>query len=165
MNPEPNAKATTPSGARRAPRRTRPVSATLFRQVYDSPASLPGEAAWVTSDADVRKLEVLLALPEYTIGAPLWVSGDRRDCPSCGRQVSWLDIVASALQGIHDRALISKVILGDQRFVNVEIPNGIAGVVCFSCGGAIEGIRSFKCHNWAYAHGDIARLVLAAGGA
>ncbi len=48
MNLEPNAKATTPSIARRAPRRTHPVSATLFRQVYDSPGSLPGETAWVT---------------------------------------------------------------------------------------------------------------------
>lgn len=148
-----------PIRPRRNARRTYPVSSELFRAVYDSPGSLPGAEAWVTSDEDVRQLEGLLGLPARTIGAPLWVSGDVRACPSCGREISWLDIVASALGRVHDRALITQVILGEQRFVNTEVPNAIAGVRCFKCNAEIEGIRSFKCHNWAYAHGDTLRLI------
>lgn len=79
---------------------THPVSDTVFRAVYDSPASLPGHYKWVTSDRDVRQIEELLGMPPKTIGAPLWVSGDRKRCPNCKR--------------------------------------------------AIDNLRSFKCHNWAY---------------
>lgn len=150
---DPQANATT------SKRRTYAVRDELFREVYDSPRALPGKEAWVTPENDVRELEKLLGIPSGAIGAPLWVSGDRRDCPSCGREISWLDIVSSALGRVHDRGLITRVILGAQRFVNTEVPAGIAGVTCFACGAAIDGIRSFKCHNWAYAHGDIARLV------
>jgi len=146
------------SGAGGSGRRTVAVSPHLFREVYDSPRSLPGKEAWITRDADVRELEQVLKLPADSIGAPLWVSGDRRTCPTCDREINWLDIVTSALGTVHDRALISSVILGEQRFVNVEL-DAIAGVRCFGCQTAIEGLRSFKCHNWAYAHGDIARLV------
>jgi hypothetical protein len=42
-------------------RRTRMVEPDVFRQVYDSPASLPGKQRWVTSDADVRAIEDLLS--------------------------------------------------------------------------------------------------------
>jgi hypothetical protein len=140
-------------------RRTIAVSNEVFRAVYDSPDSLPGAEVWVTPDADVRELESLLGLEQYTIGAPLWVSGDSRICPKCGRTISWLDIVASAVERVHDRSLITRVILGEQRFVNTEIPDAIAGVSCANCHTAIEGIRSFKCHNWAYAHGDIETIV------
>lgn len=140
-------------------RRTHAVSNDLFREVYDSPASLPGKHRWVTSDADVAAIEELLGLEPRTIGAPLWVSGDSRHCPSCNREVSWLDIVSSAVRGVHEPGLIASVILGEQKFVNTEIPGQIAGVRCQACGRSIEGIRSFKCHNWAYAVGDIARIV------
>jgi hypothetical protein len=147
------------SSRSRSGRRTHAVSSDLFRQVYDSPASLPGARSWVTTDEDVRQIERLLELPARSIGAPLWVSGDSKACEECGREVNWLDIVASALERIHDRALIAKVILGDKRFVNTEVPDSIAGVVCFKCGEPVSGLRSFKCHNWAYAYEDMLPLI------
>ncbi len=133
------------------PRNTREVSEEVFRAVYDSPASLPGEHRWLTPDEDVRKLESLLGMPSKTIGAPLWLSGESPDCASCGRRTSWLDIVSSALQRTHDRAMIARVILGERKFINTEAPAAIPGVTCLECGTAIEDLRSFKCHNWAYA--------------
>jgi hypothetical protein len=33
---------------------THPVNDTIFRDVYDSPASLPGRHKWLTSDEDIR---------------------------------------------------------------------------------------------------------------
>lgn len=130
---------------------THPVSDEVFRQVYDSPASLPGLHRWVTSDEDVRRIEEILNIHPHTIGAPLWVSGDRKRCPSCDRETNWLDIVSSALKQVHPSTMIARVILGNQKFVNTEAPRAIANLQCFACGSAIEGIRSFKCHNWAYA--------------
>jgi hypothetical protein len=56
--------------------------------------------------------------------------------------------------------MIAAVILGEQKYVNVEAPRAIERVVCFDCGTSIAGLRSFKCHNWAYAIGDL-REVLA----
>lgn len=134
-----------------SPRHTRAVSDEIFRAVYDSPASLPGRERWVTPDQDVRKLEKLLGVPPETIGAPLWLSGDRSDCPACGRRISWLDIVSSALEHVHDRPMIVRVILGEQKYVNTEAPRAIAGIKCFKCKTPIRNVRSFKCHNWAYA--------------
>src|SRR5262245_66587369 len=90
------------------------VSEAIFREVYDSPLSLPGKDRWVKADDDVRAIEELLGMPERTIGAPLWVSGDTRNCPKCGRETNWLDIVSSALSGVHERQMIAKVILGDR---------------------------------------------------
>jgi hypothetical protein len=90
-------------------------------------------------------------MPPETIGAPLWLSGDRSDCPECGRLISWLDIVSSALKNVHDRTMIARVILGDQKYVNTEAPNAIAGLTCSKCNAPIRNVRSFKCHNWAYA--------------
>ena len=142
-----------------SPRHTYAVSDALFRQIYDSPASLPGDHKWVTPDEDVRRLEELLGMPLRTIGAPLWVSGDRPDCPECGRRITWLDIVSSALEGVHERAMIAHVILGREKYVNTEVPNAIEGVRCSNCGASIEGIRSFKCHNWEYAYGAIAEVI------
>ncbi|MER7167711.1 hypothetical protein ABT336_16785 [Micromonospora sp. NPDC000207] len=143
-------------------RRTVEVDEVLFRAVYDSPASLPGRHRWVTVEADVRRIEKQLGMPPRTIGAPLWVSGDEPDCPKCGRRVNWLDIVSSALSGVHDRAMIARVILGDRRYVNTEVPAAIAGVYCVDCRTPIDGLRSFKCHNWAYAfealEGVLARM-------
>jgi len=81
---------------------TVPVSETVFREVYDSPASLPGRYKWLTPDEDVRKIEGLLGMPSKTIGAPLWVSGDQKQCPKCKREVNWLDIVASGLDQVHN---------------------------------------------------------------
>ncbi|MBM7491905.1 hypothetical protein JOD64_003127 [Micromonospora luteifusca] len=132
-------------------RETVQVDHDLFRAVYDSPASLPGRHRWTTPDSDVRRLEKLLGMPARTIGAPLWVSGDEPDCPKCGRRVTWFDIVSSALSGLHDKAMIATVILGERKYVNTEIPDAIAGVRCADCHTAIDGLRSFKCHNWAYA--------------
>lgn len=130
---------------------TVPVSEAVFREVYESPASLPGRYKWLTSDADVRELEKLLGMPTKTIGAPLWVSGDSKTCPKCKREVNWLDIVASGIAQVHNRELIARVILGEQKFVNVEAPRAIGSVQCFKCQTPIKDLRSFKCHNWAYA--------------
>jgi hypothetical protein len=130
---------------------TKVVSDEIFRQVYDSPQSLPGKYRWLTTDDDVRKIEHLLGMDPKTIGAPLWVSGDTRNCPGCGRETNWLDIISSGLAGVHDRTMIAKVILGDRKFVNIEAPRAIADLSCFQCGRAITDLRSFKCHNWAYA--------------
>ncbi|WP_293193785.1 hypothetical protein [Ottowia sp.] len=41
--------------------------------------------------------------------------------------------------------------LGSRKFVNTEAPRAIAGLRCFRCKTAIDNLRSFKCHNWAYA--------------
>jgi hypothetical protein len=98
-------------------------------------------------------------MEEGTIGAPLWVSGDERQCPGSGREVNWLDIVNSAVRGVHGPRLLAAVILGERKFVNVETPRAIRRVSCFSCGAAIEGLRSFKCHNWAYAFSDMQRVL------
>jgi hypothetical protein len=138
---------------------TKRVSNELFQRVYDSPKSLPGRHRWLTSDGDVRKVEELLGMPARTIGAPLWVSGDRRACPKCGRETNWLDIVSSALSSVHAREMIANVILGDAKFVNVEAPRAIADLHCFKCKTPIKDLRSFKCHNWAYAIGDIRKIV------
>jgi len=145
--------------AARERRATRSVEPDLFRTVYESPRSLPGRHKWVTSDEDVREIERLLGLPAKSIGAPLWVSGDTRQCRKCGRETNWLDIVSSALAGIHQRHMIAKVILGDKKFVNIEAPRAIQGLVCARCNAPIADLRSFKCHNWAYAVGELAKVV------
>ncbi len=134
-----------------AVRATRVVSEEVFRRVYDSPYSLPGKEKWVTAEQDVRAIEKLLGIPLKTIGAPLWVSGDTKRCPKCDRETNWLDIVSSALTRVHSKDLLVKVILGDKKFVNVENPRAIADLVCFKCKAPILDLRSFKCHNWAYA--------------
>jgi hypothetical protein len=137
---------------------THPVSDALFRQVYDSPASLPGRYRWITQEEDVRRVENLLGMPPKTIGAPLWVSGDTKHCAHCGREMNWLDIVSSALGNTPSREMVARVILGTQKYVNTEAPNSISGLKCVSCKTEINGTRSFKCHNWAYADetlGDI----------
>ena len=135
------------------------VPEAVFREVYESPASLPGEHRWVTPDEDVREIERLLSMAPGTIGAPLWVSADSPECPKCDRRVSWLDIVSSAVGSIHSARLIAEVMLGERKFVNVEAPNAIGNVRCVRCDTSIDGIRSFKCHNWAYAVGDLQEVV------
>jgi len=52
---------------------------------------------WVTKDDEVRTIEKLLGIPERTIGAPPWLSGDTRHCAKCGREINSLDLVSSAL--------------------------------------------------------------------
>jgi len=99
---------------------TRVVSPEIFKQVYDSPLSLPGKHRWVTKDEDVRTIEKLLGIPEKSIGSPLWVSGDTHHCAECGRETNWLDIVSSALTKTHQKALLVDVILGERKYVNVE---------------------------------------------
>ena len=140
-------------------RATRQVSKDLFQQVYDSPASLPGKDRWVTGGDDVRTIEKLLGMPSGTIGAPLWVSGDTRHCPQCDRETNWLDIVSSALSDVHNRRMLAQVILGDRKFVNIEAPRAIADLKCYGCGSAITDLRSFKCHNWAYAVGKLRDMI------
>jgi hypothetical protein len=129
------------------------VNAEIFIRVYDSPHSLPGKEKWITSDQDVRRIDRLLGMPPKTMGAPLWVSGDTRRCPKCGRETNWLDIVSSALAHVHAKELLARVILGDKKFVNTEAPRAIADLFCFKCKAPIRVLRSssFKCHNWAYA--------------
>jgi hypothetical protein len=138
---------------------TRVVSEEVFKQVYDSPRSLPGKEKWVTSDKDVRTLEKLLGLEPKAIGAPLWVSGDSRQCPHCGRETNWLDIVASALSDVHSKRLLVKVILEDKKYVNTEAPRAIADLACYQCKNPIRDLRSFKCHNWAYARGSLLKIL------
>ena len=132
-------------------KQTHAVSDTVFKAVYDTPASLPGRYQWLTSDQDVRQIEQLLGMPAKTIGAPLWVSGDRKRCKKCRREINWLDIIASALDQVHSREMTARVILGEQKFVNTEAPRAIAGLHCFKCKTPFTDLRSFKCHNWAYA--------------
>ena len=139
---------------------TFPVTNEVFKMVYDAPSSLPGKHKWVTTDEDVRKIEALLKMPAKTIGAPLWVSGDQKTCPKCKRETNWLDIVSSATKQVHSGAMIAKVVLGEQKYVNTEAPRAIADLSCFNCGTAIKGLRSFKCHNWAYAIGKIRTIIL-----
>ena len=117
----------------------------------------------MTTEADVRAIEKLLGMDPKTIGAPLWVSGDTRNCSKCGRETNWLDIIGSALVKVHDKALLVKIILGDKKFVNMEVPRAIADLQCFKCKTPILDLRSFKCHNWAYARGDILRVIEKAG--
>lgn len=139
------------AGQEQAKLTTKVVSDAVFRRVYDSPHSLPGKDRWVTCDDDVREIERLLSMNPKTIGAPLWVSGDTRRCPKCERESNWLDIVASALSQAHRKELLVKVILGRKKYVNIEAPRAIEDVFCFNCGEAVKDLRSFKCHNWAYA--------------
>ncbi len=138
---------------------TYPVSNEVFKQVYDSPKSLPGKHKWLTKEEDVRAIEKLLAMPANTIGAPLWVSGDRKNCAKCKREMNWLNIVTSSLESVHSAKMIAEVILGEQKFVNTEVPHAIEGLKCSNCGTDFKNLRSFKCHNWAYAVGDIAKVV------
>lgn len=138
---------------------TLPVDDKIFKQVYDSPSSLPGKIKWLTPDDDVRAIERLLNMPPNTIGAPLWVSGDRKTCTQCRRKISWLDIVSSALDSVHQHAMIAQVILGDQKFVNTEAPRAIQHLHCFSCKAPFENLRSFKCHNWAYAKPQLLKVL------
>jgi hypothetical protein len=113
----------------------------------------------VPPDADVREIESQLGIDDGAIGAPLWLSGDEMTCATCSRMTTWLDIVASALNDVHRKELLVRVILGEQKYVNVETPRAVAGLQCMACGAEIETLRSFKCHNWAYAINDLARLV------
>jgi hypothetical protein len=129
---------------------TQGVSDTIFKAVYDSPASLPGRHKWLTRHVDVRKIEELLGMPTETIGAPLWVSGDRNCCRKCQGEINCLDIVSSALGSVHAREMIACVILGTQKYVNTEAPRAIAGLKCFQCEAVVDNLRSFKCHR-AYA--------------
>jgi hypothetical protein len=138
---------------------TRVVSEDVFRQVYDSPQSLPGKERWVTSDEDVRTIEGLLEMRPKTIGAPLWVSGDTRHCLNCKRETNWLDIVASGLAKVHNKEMLVTVILGEKKYVNVEAPRAIADLVCYRCEAPIRDLRSFKCHNWAYAVEELRKVV------
>ncbi len=140
-------------------RYTYQVSDDIFQRVYDSPGSLPGKEKWVTADEDVRAIEKLLGMPERTIGAPLWLSGDSRHCHQCRRETSWLDIVSSALKKVHGEAMIAEVILGERKFVNVEVPHAIEDLFCHKCGTKIPDLRSFKCHNWAYAKEALVDIV------
>ena len=132
---------------------TRIVNAEIFKRVYDSPHSLPGKEKG--KGRDVRTIERLLRMPPKTIGAPLWLSGDTRHCPKRARETNWLDIVSSALAQVHAKELLVRVILGDKKFVNTEAPRAIADLFCFKCKAPIRDLRSFKCHNWAYAKPEL----------
>jgi hypothetical protein len=149
-----------PAGTDSKKRFTYPVSDEIFKTVYDSPASLPGKHKWLTNDNDVRAIEKILGMPQNTIGAPLWVSGDRKTCTKCRREINWLDIVSSAAGSVHSAKMIAEVILGEQKFVNTEVPHAIEGLKCHQCGTAFENLRSFKCHNWAYAKPALANVIL-----
>jgi hypothetical protein len=88
-----------------------------------------------------------------------------RQCPAEGSWERGLTGVGRTIQGddegrdAHRKELLVRVILGDQKYVNVETPRAIAGLRCMGCGAEMKTLRSFKCHNWAYAINDLARLV------
>lgn len=48
------------------------------------------------------------------------------------------------------------VILGEQKFVHTEAIAGLSGVQCKM---GIDTIRSFTCHNWAYAIGALRKVI------
>ena len=100
------------------PINTTPVIDRAFKQVYDSPASLPERYKWLTTDEYIRAIEKPLSMPSKIIGVPQWVSGDRKTCNKCRRQFNWLDIIPSALNGTHDPKMVAQVILGEQKYVN-----------------------------------------------
>lgn len=85
------------------------MSDALFKAVYDTPASSPTRHRWPTRDEDVRKIEELVGMPLETIGAALWVNGDRKRCWNCQREINWLDIVSSALGVVHAPEMIVRV--------------------------------------------------------
>ena len=89
-----------------------------------------------------------------TVG-PRW----SQNLPECRREINWLDIVASALGEVHKAEMIAQVILGEQKFVNTEAPRAIAGLKCFQCKTPINNLRSFKCHNWAYARPALIKVL------
>jgi hypothetical protein len=91
------------------------VSHEIFKQVRDSPLSLPGKRRWVTKEEeDLRTIEKLLGISEKSIGAPLAVRGDTRNCPRCGQEANWLGIVSSAVTKTHQKALLVEVLLGER---------------------------------------------------
>ena len=105
------------------------------------------------------QIKELLGMLSETIGAPLWISDDRKRYAKCQREISWLDIVSSPLGPVHAREMIARVILGNQKYVNTEAPRAIAGLKCFQCKAKIDNLRSFKCHNWAYAKPALLRVI------
>lgn len=76
-----------------------------------------------------------------------------------GRRHIWLDIVSSAVTKTHQKSLLVEVILGERKYVNVEVPRAIADLSCFNCKAPILDIRSFKCHNWAYAREALLEVI------
>jgi hypothetical protein len=106
----------------------------VFKMMYDAPFSLLGKFKWVTTDEDVRKIEHLLGMSAKTIGTPSWVSGDHKNCLKCNRETNWLDIVNSATKNVHSYNMIVKVVFGEQKLVNTEVPRAIADLNCFGCG-------------------------------
>ena len=113
---------------------------------------MPGKERWVTSGKDVRDIERILGMKPNIIGAPLWVSGDTKNCSNCRREINWLDILSSGLSKAHNKEMVAKVIiLGDTKFVNTEALKAITDLYCYQCHEHITDLRSFKCHNWAYA--------------
>jgi hypothetical protein len=135
------------------------VSPEIFKQVYDSLLSPPGKHRWITKDEDVRTIEKLLGIPDRSIGGPLWVSGDRRNCPKGGRETNWLDIVSSAVTKTHQKALLVEVILGERKYVNVQVPRATADLSCYNRKSPIVDLRSVKCHNSAYAREEILQIM------
>jgi hypothetical protein len=98
-----------PRNSNERSRETVEVSNDAFREVYDSPASLPGTERYITAEEDVRKIEELLNMRPGSIRAPLWVSGEDLSCSDCGRAPNWLDIVTSAATSVHSATMIAGV--------------------------------------------------------
>ena len=70
-----------------------------------------------------------------------------------------LDIVSSSTGSVHPVDMIAEVILGDPKFINTEVPPAIEGLKCHKCGTVFENLRSFKCHNWAYAKEALVKVI------
>ncbi len=50
-------------------------------------------------------------------------------------------------------------IIIEKKYVNMETPRAISGLVCYKCKSPVTDLRSFKCHNWAYAIGKLRALL------
>lgn len=135
-------------------RRTIEVDDAVFREVYESPASLPGRHRWTTPEADVRRID---PVPQHRRAAVAQRRHPRLpELRPADQLARHRDVRPRRIQG---PKRIAEVILGDRKFVNTEAPHAIEGLRCSNCGTAIADLRSFKCHNWAYAIGDLQAVV------
>ena len=69
--------------------------------------------------------------------------------PSVAQEANWLDIFSFALTKQHQKSLLVQVILGEHKYVNVEVPRAIADLSCYNYKTSLVRWGSFKCHNWA----------------
>jgi hypothetical protein len=52
--------------------------------------------------------------------------------------------VSSGLTKVHQKALLFEVILGERKYVNVEVPRAIADLSCYNCEAPITDFAQFQ---------------------